>query len=279
MNKYVVKSGIKKGAQYFAAIFMAVITFFPLVITFINSFKNNEQILLGMFSLPEVWNFSNYPDAIRIANALKSITNSLLVAVATLVVTIVIAMPAAYVIARKSFGYLKAVYILFMAGVMVPVHCTLVSVSKISSTLGSKNSYIFLVLIYTAFNLSQAIFLFSGYIAGLDRGLDEAAKIDGCGDLKLLTVILLPICKPILATEAILVFIYGYSELIFSLILITDSAKYTVSRAMLNFTANYTTSYGPQFAFVIMSMIPMMIIYLILHEKVEAGMLAGAVKG
>lgn len=279
MNKYVVKSGIKKGAQYFATIFMAVITFFPLVITFINSFKNNEQILLGMFSLPEVWNFSNYPDAIRIANALKSITNSLLVAVATLVVTIVIAMPAAYVIARKSFGYLRAVYILFMAGVMVPVHCTLVSVSKISSTLGSKNSYIFLVLIYTAFNLSQAIFLFSGYIAGLDRGLDEAAKIDGCGDLKLLTVILLPICKPILATEAILVFIYGYSELIFSLILITDSAKYTVSRAMLNFTANYTTSYGPQFAFVIMSMIPMMIIYLILHEKVEAGMLAGAVKG
>ena len=279
MNKYIIKSGIKKGAQYFIAIFMALLTFFPLIITFINSFKNNEQILLGMFSLPEVWNFSNYPDAIRIANALKSITNSLLVAVATLIVTIVIAMPAAYAIARKSFGYLKAVYILFMAGVMVPVHCTLVSVSKISSTLGSKNSYLFLVLIYTAFNLSQAIFLFSGYISGLDRGLDEAAKIDGCGDLKLLTVILLPICKPILATEAILVFIYGYSELIFSLILITDSTKYTVSRAMLNFTANYTTSYGPQFAFVIMSMIPMLIIYLILHEKVEAGMLAGAVKG
>lgn len=279
MNKNKTMRGLKSGAMYFVAIFAAVVTFFPLIVTLLSSFKTNEEILLGMFSWPKVWNFSNYPEAIRIANAFRAIGNSLLVAVATLVVTVIIAMPAAYVIARKSYKYLKAAYFLFMAGVMVPVHCTLVSVTKISSALGTKNSYIFMILIYTAFNLSQAIFLFTGYIQGLDRGLDEAAKIDGCGDLRLLVQILMPICKPILATEAILVFIYGYSELIFSLILITDSTKYTISRAMLNFTSNFTTDYGPQFAFVIMSMIPMMIIYLLLHEKVEAGMLAGAVKG
>ena len=91
--------------------------------------------------------------------------------------------------------------------------------------------------------------------------------------------ILTPVCKPIIATEAILVFIYGYSELIFSLILITDDTKYTVSRAMLNFTTNFTTNYGAEFAFIILSIIPMMIIYLFLHEKVESGILAGAVKG
>ena len=182
---------LKTFGQYFIAIFMAVVTFFPLIVTLISSLKTNDEILLGMFSIPKVWNFQNYPDAIRIANALKSIGNSLFVAIATLVVTVIIAMPAAYVIARKSFGYLKAAYFLFMAGVMVPVHCTLVSVSKISSALGTKNSYAFLILIYTAFNLSQAIFLFTGYIQGLDRGLDEAAKIDGCGDLKLLDLSLL----------------------------------------------------------------------------------------
>lgn len=279
MKKSKTMRGLKSGAMYFIAIFMAVVTFFPLVVTLLSSFKTNEEILLGMFSWPKVWNFSNYPEAIRIASAFRAIGNSLLVAIATLIVTVIIAMPAAYVIARKSYKYLKGCYFLFMAGVMVPVHCTLVSVTKISSALGTKNSYVFMILIYTAFNLSQAIFLFTGYIQGLDKGLDEAAKIDGCGDLRLLVQILMPICKPILATEAILVFIYGYSELIFSLILITDNTKYTISRAMLNFTSNFTTDYGPQFAFVIMSMIPMMIIYLLLHEKVEAGMLAGAVKG
>lgn len=279
MNKNVYIKRIKAGLLYFVAIFMSLATFFPLVVTLLSSLKTNEDILLGMFSWPETWNFSNYPDAIRIANAASAIGNSLFVAIATLFVTVMIAMPAAYVIARKSYAYLKVVYILFMAGVMVPIHSTLVSVSKISSTLGTRNSYFFLILIYTAFNLSQAIFLFTGYIQSLDKGMDEAARIDGCSDMQLLVKILTPICKPIIATEAILVFIYGYSELIFSLILITDSSKYTVSRAMLNFTTNFTTDYGAQFAFVILSMIPMLIIYLFLHEKVESGILAGAVKG
>ena len=276
------KKGMNKlgaGILYLVAIFLAAATFLPLIITLLSSFKTNEDLLLGMFSLPETWKFSNYPDAIRTADAIRSIGNSLFVAIATLILTVVVALPAAYVLARKPYTYLKGIYFLFMAGVMVPVHTTLVSISKISSTLGARNSYTFLIIIYVAFNLSQAIFLFTGYIRGLSRELDEAAKIDGCGDLRLLVSILVPICKPILATEAILVFIYGYSELIFSLILISDSTKYTVFRAMLNFTSNFTTSYGPQFAFVIMSMIPMLIIYLVLHEKVESGILAGAVKG
>lgn len=270
---------IGTGVLYALAILFAAGTFLPLIITLLSSFKTNDDLLLGMFSLPKTWQFSNYPEAVRTASAFRSIGNSLFVAIATLVLTVIIALPAAYVLARKPYTYLKGIYFLFMAGVMVPVHTTLVSISKFSNTLGARNSYAFLILIYVAFNLSQATFLFTGYIRGISRELDEAAKIDGCGDLRLLVSILLPVCKPILATEAILVFIYGYSELIFSLILISDSSKYTISRSMLNFTSNYTTSYGPQFAFVIMSMIPMLIIYLVLHEKVESGILAGAVKG
>ncbi len=279
MNKNRAKRRFKKGLQYFVAALLAVITFFPLVITLLNSLKSNDEILLGMFNLPKVWQFSNYPSAIATANAVGSITRSLLVAIATLVLVIVVALPGAYAIARKSFKYLKGTYILFMAGVMVPVHCTLVSINRMANVVSGKNNYIFLVLVYAAFNLSQAIFLFTSYIRGIDRGLDEAAKIDGCGDTQILVHILLPLCAPIIATEAILVFIYGYSELIFSLILINKDSLYTVSRAMLNFTSNYTTSYGPEFAFIILSMIPMLIIYLILHEKVAEGMMAGAIKG
>lgn len=258
---------------------LALLFLFPLVITFLSSLKSNQDILLGMFSLPKRWLFSNYAEAAKTADALNSIGHSLFIAVATLAVTIGIAFPAAFVLARKSYGFIKPVYILFMAGVMVPVHCTLTSISEMASSLGMKNNYMFLVLLYVAFNLSQAIFLFTGYIRGLDRGLDEAASIDGCSQMRLIWTIVFPLCKPIIATEAILVFIYGYSELIFSLILLTDQSKYTVSRAMLSFTSNYTTSYGPQFAFVIMSMIPMLLIYILLHRQIQEGMLSGAVKG
>ncbi len=273
----------KKRAQgvilLLIGILLTVMFLFPLFITFLSSLKSNSDILLGMLELPKQWMFSNYPEAVKTANALNTILHSLIIAISTLVLTIAVGFPAAYILARKSYKFIKPVYILFMAGVMVPVHCTLTSVSEMASTLGLKNSYIFLVLLYVAFNLSQAIFLFTSYIRGLDKGLDEAAKIDGCSEMRLIWTIIFPLCKPIVATEAILVFIFGYSELIFSLILLTDQRKYTVSRAMLNFTSNYTTSYGPQFAFVIMSMIPMLVIYIVLHKQIQEGMLSGAIKG
>ncbi len=279
MNKYVCRRKLGKFGMYAVGFLFAFITIFPLAITAMSSLKSNSDILLGMFSIPEKWLLSNYVEAVETADALTSITTSLGIAFATLVVTIIIAMPAAYILARKQYKFVKPVYILFMAGMMVPVHCTLTSISEMASRLGMKNSYIFLVLLYAAFNMSQAIFLFTGYISGIDSELDEAAKIDGASDFRIVWKILFPISKPIIATEAILVFIYGYSELIFSLILLTDQDKYTVSRAMLNFTSNYTTSYGPQFAFVIMSMLPMLIIYLLLHKQVQEGMLSGAIKG
>ena len=273
----------KKRAQgvilLLIGILLTVMFLFPLFITFLSSLKSNSDILLGMLELPKQWMFSNYPEAVKTANALNTILHSLIIAISTLVLTIAVGFPAAYILARKSYKFIKPVYILFMVGVMVPVHCTLTSVSEMASTLGLKNSYIFLVLLYVAFNLSQAIFLFTSYIRGLDKGLDEAAKIDGCSEMRLIWTIIFPLCKPIVATEAILVFIFGYSELIFSLILLTDQRKYTVSRAMLNFTSNYTTSYGPQFAFVIMSMIPMLVIYIVLHKQIQEGMLSGAIKG
>lgn len=279
MNRHVMRRGIRKTALYFIGFLLVALFVLPLIITFLSSFKSNSDILLGMFSWPREWLVSNYTEAVKTADALHSITNSLLVAFMTLALTIVFAFPAAYMLARKNYIFIKPIYFLFMAGVMVPVHCTLTSISEMASTFGTKNSYLFLVLLYVAFNISQAIFLFTGYIRGIDRGLDEAARIDGASDLKIIWGIIFPLCKPIVATESILVFIYGYGELIFSLVLLTDQRKYTISRAMLNFTANFTTSYGPQFAFVIMSMIPMVIVYVLLHKQVQEGMLSGAIKG
>ncbi len=124
-----------------------------------------------------------------------------------------------------------------------------------------------------------AIFLYTGFMDGISRNLDEAAIIDGCNNWQLLWKILFPVCKPIIATEAIFVFIYGYSELVFSMILMTDTKYFTVSRAMLNFSSAHTQEIGSQFAYVVMSVIPMIIIYIVFHKQIEKGMLSGAIKG
>ena len=179
----------------------------------------------------------------------------------------------------KDYKFLKWVYVFFMIGVMVPVHCTLIPINNIATALNAKNNLFFLILIYVAFGMSQAIFLYTGFMDGISRNLDEAAIIDGCNNWQLLWKILFPVCKPIIATEAIFVFIYGYSELVFSMILMTDTKYFTVSRAMLNFSSAHTQEIGSQFAYVVMSVIPMLIIYIVFHKQIEKGMLSGAIKG
>ena len=264
---------------YLLALAWGIVTLLPLVVTVLSSFKNNNEINMGVFSMPEHWRVENYIKANEMANAFRSIGNSIFLALITTALVTMVGMMAAYILARKRLFFVKPLYLFFMVGVMIPVHCTIVPISSIASSIGAKDSYWFLVLVYTAFNLAQAVYLYIGFIQGIDRELDEAAIIDGCNDVFLLTKILTPICKPIIATETIFVFIYGYGELIFSLILLSKPEKYTVSRAMLNFTGEHSTDMGPQFAFIVMAIIPTLCIYLIFHEKVESGILSGAVKG
>lgn len=270
---------LKNVLLYIFAIFWSLITLFPVFITVMASFKSNSEIYLNLLSLPQEWLVSNYASANATANALRTITNSLIVAFFTTIANTFVGMMAAYILSRKDYKFLKYVYLFFMIGVMVPVHCTLVPINNIATSLGAKNSLAFLVIVYVAFNMSQAIFLYCGYLDGVSRDIDEAATIDGCNDWSLLWRILFPICKPILATEAIFIFIAGYSELVFSMILMTDEKHFTVSRAMLNFSSVHTQDIAPQFAFVVMSFVPMVIIYVIFHSQIEKGMLSGAIKG
>lgn len=264
---------------YVFAVFWAVVTIFPLIITFLNSLKDNEGIMLGMFTIPETFLWSNYTEAFEKAHILQAVGNSLFFAAASTVLTIVIGMLAAYVLSRKKFRGRSVVYTAFLVGVMIPIHCTIIPISSMATAVGGKNTRWFLVLVYTAFALSQAIFLFTGYLNGIDRELDDAALIDGCGDFQILFRVLFPVSMPIISTEAILAFIAGYGELIFGMILLSDTSKYTVARAMLTFRGGYTVSLGPIFACIIVAVVPMVVIYILFHERVQEGMLTGAVKG
>ncbi|MDO4284708.1 MAG: carbohydrate ABC transporter permease [Eubacteriales bacterium] len=264
---------------YVFAIFWVLCTLFPVFITVLSSFKSKSEIYLNLLALPQEWLISNYVSANSTAHAMRTIGNSLLVACLTTIANTVVGMLAAYSLSRKTYGFLKYVYVFFMIGVMVPVHCTLIPINNLATALNAKNNLFFLITVYVAFNMSQAIFLYVGFMNGISRELDEAAIIDGCSNWSLLWRILFPVCKPIVATEAIFIFISGYSELVFSMILMTDDKHFTVSRAMLNFSSVHSQDIGPQFAFVVMSVIPMFLIYVLFHNQIEKGMLSGAIKG
>jgi len=275
----VMKKKVGTGILYVLAIFWAFMTFFPLVITFLSSVKDNAGITLSMFALPEEWRWSNYADAIKVANMGRAVLNSIFVALTSTVLVIISGMLAAYILSRKNFKLRKLIYSLFIIGVMVPVHCTIIPISGMATATGGKNTYWFLILVYVAFNLSQAVFLFTGFLNSIGTELDEAARIDGCNDFQLLFRVLMPVSVPIISTQAILTFVFGYGELVFSMVLISDESKYNISRGMLSFQSAYQSNLGPIFASIIIAVVPIIILYIVFHEKVQAGMLAGAVKG
>ena len=272
------KKKIVKFLSYIFAFSALIITIFPLIITIFCSFKDNEGITLSMFSFPKVFLFENYCAASQRAGILRAVFNSILLAVLTTIVVEVVGMMAAYILARKNFKILSVIKVLFLFGVMVPIHCTIIPINNLATALNAKNQYYFLLFVYSAFQLAQAVFLFTGYLQGVSRDLDEAAIIDGANDWILLFKILIPISKPIMSTVAVLSFVYCYGELMFSMTLLTDVKKFTVSRSMLTFSGE-ELQLGPIFACIVIAVIPIITFYLIFHEKVQDGMMQGALKG
>lgn len=259
--------------------FWAIVTLYPLLVTVLCSFKDNNGIYGNMFAFPEKWEFANYKDALLSANMLRAIGNSLLLAISTTLLVVIVGMLASYIFARMKYKFLTPCFMLFMLGVMIPIHTTVIPISRIAANLGGYDKYWILVLVYTTFQLPQAIFLMTGYIRGISRELDEAAVIDGCSMTQILFKIILPISKPIIATVSIISFVYAYSELIFSVILLSTPDKYPVSRSLMYFKGDFSVRMGPIFASIVLAVLPLTIIYLMFHEKVQAGMLSGSVKG
>lgn len=271
---------IGRLAAYVFGFFGAFMTIFPLLITFLSSMKNNIEINMGMFQFPTVWRFQNYLDAWNDAHIGRAVGNSIFLSVGTTLLVTIVGILGSYVLARKQkWRITRYLYSMFLVGVMVPIHCTIIPISTLAGRMQAKNEFWFLILVYSAFNLAQAIFLFTGFISNIDREMDEAAYMDGCGDFRLLYKIILPLCKPIISTEAIFIFTFCYGELVFALTLLSEDKKYTMSRAILSFTGNHSVEYGPIFACIIIAVLPMMVFYILFHEKVQAGMMAGAVKG
>lgn len=257
----------------------AFFTLFPLFVALLSSFKDNNGIYGNMLSLPKEWLFSNYKDAIFSANMLGAIGNSLFLATFTTLLVLILGLLASFAFARIQVWFLKLLFPVFLLGVMIPIHTTIIPISKIAAKLGGYDKYWMLILIYTAFQLPQAIFLITGYLKGISTEIDDAALIDGCNLFQFLFWVIVPISKPILATVSIISFVFAYSELIFSVLLLSTPEKYPVSRSLMYFKGDFSVRMGPIFASIILAILPLSIIYLVFHEKVQAGMLKGSVKG
>ena len=266
--------------SYAFLILWTLINLFPVYWMITFSLKDNAEIFgENVAGLPKHWLWQNYVTAMGTGRMDKYFVNSLIVAVATILITLIVALMATYALTRLAWKGRKTMNKFFMLGLTIPIHAAIVPIYVTLSKLHMLNSYWALIIPYAAFSLSMAILVCTGFMTDIPYELDEAACIDGCGVWGTFTRIIVPLMKPAVATVGIYTFLQCWNELMFANIFISDSAHKTLPVGVQALSGQFTTDWGPIGAALVLATLPTLIVYVFLSKKIQESFIAGAVKG
>ncbi len=258
----------------------AVVQLYPLVWLVLSSFKDNVEITGGnVVGLPELWRWANYRYIMTATSLGANFLNSAIYSVATVVFSGILAAMASYAITRMKWKGSKLVLGLFMTGLMIPVHATLLPVFLMLKTTKLLNTYWALIIPYTANALPGTLFIMTGFFGAIPRELEEAGVIDGCSIYSVFLKIIMPLMKPALVTTAVFTFLATWNELMFANTMVNKSRLLTITVAINSLRGVHFSEYGAIFAGLTLATIPPIALYILFSDQVQKSMISGAVKG
>ena len=279
-SNYTIKKSnpVLKVLAYIGLIFWAFINLFPIYWMFTFSLKNNEEIFgANVAGLPKYWLWSNYQSAMKVGHMATYFINSIIVAVFTISITLLVAMMATYAITRLVWKGRKTMNKFFMLGLTIPIHASIVPIYVQLSKMHMLNTYQALIIPYAAFSLAMAILICTGFMEEIPKDIDESAYIDGCGTWRVFFTMIVPLMKPAVATIGIYTFLQCWNELMFANTFNTNLKTLPVGIQALS--GQYTTDWGPIGAALVLATFPTLLVYVFLSKKIQDSFIAGAVKG
>lgn len=270
----------KEVLVYTLLIIWLLVNLFPLYWMFTFSFKNNAEIFgENVVGLPQTWQFENYDAALGVNNLPRFFLNSFIVTGLTILLTVFIAMMAAFALCRMIWKGRKVVNSMVVLGMTIPIHASILPIFLVLSKLDMLNSYQSLIVPYTAFALSVAILIFIGFMQEIPKELDEAACIDGCSVWGIFRHVIFPMMRPSIATVGIFTFIQTWNELMFAIVFINKAEFFTLTVGIQTLSGSYTREWGPIGAALVVATFPTIIAYAFLSKKIHESVSAGAIKG
>ncbi|QGQ48852.1 carbohydrate ABC transporter permease [Metabacillus sediminilitoris] len=266
--------------MYVFLIIVAVFQLFPIVWLFLFSLKNNQEVFnMSPFSLPETPRWENYAKVWTEGNISQYFLNSVVYTVAAVVLTVLLASFVTFALTRMNWKGSKLVLGLFMVGLMIPVHSTLIPLFSTFTSINLIDNPLSIILTYTAFNLPITIMILLGFYEALPREVEEAAVMDGASINRIFFQITLPMTSPVIATAAIINMIYNWNEFVFVNTFISSDVYKTLTVGIQNFIGQYTTDWGAIGATLVISILPILIAFFVLSNRIVEGIAAGSVKG
>ncbi len=290
MNKKI--SIVYKILIYAALLALAVSIVVPVAWVALASIKENSEFYGNPWAMPKGIYFQNFIDAFEKAKMGEYFLNSVIVTAAALAILLVVALPAAYVLARYHFKGSKLLNIMFMGGlfinvnyIVVPIFLMFVDADKFLKTIGVKHGFflnnIFIVaLVYAATALPFTIYLLSGFFVTIPRDYEEAAHVDGSGYFRTMAKIMMPMALPSIITVILFNFLLFWNEYIISMTLLTkDEKTLPVGLMQLMQAQKAAANYGQLYAGLVLVMLPTLILYILVQKKLTQGMSLGGLKG
>lgn len=265
---------------WIALLFSVLIWAVPLIFMVFTSLKSEADIF-GTPAFVPPWNpeWGNYVEALDRGNLLTAGGNSLIVAIIKVPVGLFISAAAAFALSRMRFKRQRLLMGIIALGAMVPIQVAIAPLFQVINGLNLLSTNLGLILPYIAFGLPYQTFILYGFFRQIPEEIDESARIDGAGNWRLFLTIILPLAKPALAALFILDFVATWNEYSIALALLQSQDSWTIPLALQGFQSQFTSSYGPLNAFTIMSVFPVLIVYLMFQRYFVEGAFAGAVKG
>ena len=255
----------------------------PIFFVLINSFKGKLFISNNPFALPTAETFAgltNYVNGIEKTGFFTAFGWSAFITVFSVAAIILFTSMTAYYLTRVKTGVTNVLYYMFVFSMIVPFQMVMFTMSKLAN-MTHLNNPPGMVLLYLGFGSGLSVFMFCGFIKSIPLDIEEAAMIDGCGPFRILTSIIIPMCKPGIVTVCMISAMAAWNEYPVALVMVTDPTKATLPVGLANLyeIQRYATDWGALFAALVLALIPTVILFIVGQKQLVQGLSVGGVKG
>ena len=271
---------VRSALIFTVLVIWAVISLFPVYWMFTFSLKTTEEIFgRNVIGLPQQWVWGNYTRAMNTGHMEVYFLNSFIIAVITILITLVASAMATYAMTRLVWKGRDTMNKFFMLGLTIPIHAAIVPLYVVLGKVGLLNSHAALIIPYSAFSLAMGILICTGFMGDIPYDLDEAAFLDGCGVWGIFGKVIAPLMVPAISTVGIYTFLQCWNELMFATIFNSKEAYKTLPVGVQGLAGQYSTEWGPIGAALAIATLPTLLVYVFLSKKIQDSFIAGAVKG
>ncbi|WP_100528367.1 carbohydrate ABC transporter permease [Paenibacillus sp. GM1FR] len=257
----------------------SLVAMLPIYMAVVNSFKTQGEMFQSFLALPTTLHWENYSDAFNKINLLGSSMNSAIVSFLGIGGIVFCASLAGYKLSRTSGRLSNLIFFLFVASMLVPFHSIMIPLTRVAKGMGVQGSTYGLALIYIGLGVNMAIFLYHGFVKSIPRELEESAQMDGCNELQTFFQIIFPLLLPITVTIAILDFLWIWNDFLLPLLMLTDVNRYTLILSTNMLFGEYNKEWPLILSSLVLTAIPVILIYAFFQKFIMEGIAEGAVKG